>query len=54
MWEELKYITFFHLKLMNTNIWIPQKFSYIENLTILKILVNFSIFGRGVGLLLNL
>ena len=36
MCKILKIITFFILKLMNINIWIPPKINYNENLTIFK------------------
>ena len=45
---------FFFLKLMNTHVWIPQNFYYIENLTIFKFWWFSSLHGMGVNLLLSL
>ena len=44
---------FFFLKLINTNVWIPQNFNYNENETILKFLW-FSLFLEGGGFVVKL
>ena len=47
MCKKWKNMTFFCLKSMNNNVWIPQKFYYNENLTFFEFWWNFLFLGRG-------